>query len=112
MTYFLDGGIHYVTLLSSYDTQLCTINVCYSFVLQGEYLNGAMEGQGFRVLQNGSCFAGTWKDDLLQGDAVYMGTMDAIRKTVHSFDKGVIVSEREFNRSIDWDSIEAPGRRQ
>jgi hypothetical protein len=71
-----------------------------------------MEGIGFRVLQNGSCYTGTWKDDLLQGEAVFMGTMDSIRKTVHLFEKGVSLSTREFNRSIDWDSIEAPGRRQ
>lgn len=81
-------------------------------LLQGEYVKGSMEGTGFRVLQNGSVYAGTWKDDLLQGEAVYMGTMDAIRKTVHLFEKGVIVSSREFNRGLDWDSIEAPGRRQ
>lgn len=75
-------------------------------------MNGAMEGTGFRVLQNGSCYAGTWKDDLLQGEAVYMGTIDAIRKTVHSFEKGVSISTREFNRGMDWDAIEAPARRQ
>jgi hypothetical protein len=71
-----------------------------------------MDGEGFRVLQNGSCYAGTWKDDLLHGEAVYMGTMDAIRKIVHLFEKGVSVATREFNHSIDWDSIEAPARRQ
>jgi hypothetical protein len=81
-------------------------------MIQGEYKNGTMEGSGFRILQNGSCYAGTWIDDLLHGEAVYMGTMDAIRKTVHMFEKGFSVSTREFNRSIDWDSIEAPGRRQ
>ena len=71
-----------------------------------------MEGTGFRVLQNGSCYAGTWKDDLLHGEAVFMGTMDAIRKVVQVFEKGVCVSTREFNRGIDWESVEAPGRRQ
>jgi hypothetical protein len=71
-----------------------------------------MEGVGFRILQNGSCYAGMWKDDKLHGEAVFMGTMDAIRKSVQVFENGVCVSTREFNRSIDWDSIEAPCRRQ
>ena len=88
-----------------------TINAL-STLLQGEYLDGAMQCMGFRVLSNGSVYAGAWKDDLLQGEAVYMGTIDAVRKTVHLFEKGTIVSSREFNRGIDWDSIEAPGRRQ
>eukprot|EP00802_Teleaulax_amphioxeia_P007860 Tamp_07868.p1 GENE.Tamp_07868~~Tamp_07868.p1 ORF type:complete len:289 (+),score=49.99 Tamp_07868:1406-2272(+) len=77
---------------------------------KGRYFKGKMHGWGVMRTADGYEYAGSWKDDEMNGDFMTCFVFGMKEdKEVQKYKNGELESTREYNPGKDWSELEAPG---